>query len=118
MFLRFHLTVARFRKIKMVDVLLWNMTLEVARTQDSREKKAQQKSNTRQSLVDSYWTGYLGQNASFSDIIAVECGSPFPHVRESGSMCVAFLMVGCPFPLQGNKHLKLRQIGVLNRSEI
>lgn len=63
-------------------------------------------------------TGYLGQNASFSAIFAVECGSPFPHVRESGSMCVAFLMVGCPFPLQGNKHLKLRQIGVLNRSEI
>lgn len=57
MFLRFHLTVARFRKIKMVDVLLWNMTLEVARTQDSRDKKAQRKSNTRQSLVDSYWKG-------------------------------------------------------------
>jgi len=57
MFLRFYLTVARFRKIKMVAVLLWTMALEVAGTQDSREKQAQWKSNTRQSLVDSYWKG-------------------------------------------------------------
>lgn len=39
MFLRFYLTVGRFRKVKMVDVLLWNMTLEVARTQDSEKNK-------------------------------------------------------------------------------
>lgn len=39
MFLGFYLTVGRFRKVNMVDVLLWNMALEVARTQDSERKK-------------------------------------------------------------------------------
>lgn len=36
--LRIHLTIASFRKIKMVGRLLRNTTLEVGRTQDSVQK--------------------------------------------------------------------------------
>lgn len=87
-------------------------TLEVAKTQDQREKspvKEQYKATPSIFLLER--TGYMGQNASFSDVFAVKCGSPIPHVRKSGLICVAFLM-------QGNKHLKLRQVGVLIRWDL